>query len=67
MKNLPGFKFDARRKTVVLDGYVRGTAGKVRRQRTFANVTRDQALALWKEFPADLDSGRAIAHAPRVR
>jgi integrase len=60
MKNLPGFDYDGRTKTVVLDGYVRGTRGKVRRQRTITKVTRDQALTLWRGFRADLDSGRAI-------
>jgi len=60
MKNLPGFHYDGRTKTVVLDGYVRGTGGTARRQRTIANVTRDQALARWREFRADLDSGRAL-------
>jgi integrase len=59
MKDLPGFNYNARRKVLVLDGYVRGNR-KMRRQRTFRNVTRDQALKLWKEFRADLDSGRAI-------
>ena len=59
MKDLPGFNYNARRKTLVLDGYVRGSR-TVRRQRTIRNVTRDQALVLWKEFRADLDSGRAI-------
>lgn len=59
MKDLPGFKYDARRKTLVLDGYVRGSR-KVRRQRTIRNVTRDQALKLWREFRADLDTGRAV-------
>lgn len=59
MKDLPGFNYDARRKVLVLDGYVRGNR-KMRRQRTFRNVTRDQALKLWKKFRADLDSGRAI-------
>jgi integrase len=58
MKDLPGF-YNARRKTLVLDGYVRGSR-EVRRQRTYRNVTRDQALALWREFRQDLDSGRAI-------
>jgi len=59
MKDLPGFNYDARRKKLVLDGYVRGNR-KMRRQRTIRNVTRDQALKLWREFRADLDSGRAI-------
>lgn len=59
MKDLPGFNYDARRKTLVLDGYVRGSR-TVRRQRTIRNVTRDQALARWREFRADLESGRAI-------
>lgn len=59
MTDLPGFNYDARRKTLVLDGYVRGSR-TVRRQRTVRNVTRDQALKLWKEFRADLESGRAI-------
>ena len=60
MKQLPGFHYDARRKRVVLDGFVRGTGGTVRRQRTIKNVTRDQALTHWKAFRADLASGRAI-------
>ena len=60
MKNLPGFDYNRHTKTVVLDGYVRGTQGRARRHRTIANVTRDQALAHWREFRADLDSGRAI-------
>lgn len=59
MKQLPGFKYDGRKKRATFDGYVRGSSGRVRRQRTIDNVTRDQALALWREFRADLDSGRA--------
>lgn len=59
MSDLPGFNYNARRKTLVLDGYVRGSR-TVRRQRTIRNVTRDQALKLWREFRADLESGRAI-------
>jgi integrase len=60
MKNLPGFDYNRHTQTVVLDGYVRGTQGRARRHRTIANVTRDQALAHWREFRSDLDSGRAI-------
>lgn len=60
MKQLPGFKYDAKRRRVILDGYVTGTQGKTRRQKTVKNVTRDQALAAWKTFRADLESGRAI-------
>lgn len=60
MKPLPGFSWDAKRKKAVLDGYVAGSNGRVRRQRTLKNVTRDQALAKWKAFRADLESGRAI-------
>jgi integrase len=60
MKQLPGFNYDAKRRHVLLDGYVVGTQGKVRRQKTVKNVTRDQALAAWKAFRADLESGRAI-------
>ena len=59
MKDLPGFNYDARRKTLVLDGYVRGSR-TVRRQRTIRNVTRDQALARWRAFRSDLETGRAI-------
>ena len=59
MSDLPGFNYNARRKTLVLDGYVRGSR-TVRRQRTIRNVTRDQALKLWREFRADLETGRAI-------
>jgi hypothetical protein len=58
-KQLPGFTYDAKRKRVVLDGFVPGTKCKVRRQRTIENVTRDQALSAWKVFRADLASGRA--------
>lgn len=60
MKPLPGFRYDAKRRRAVLDGYVPGTQGKLRRQRTIENVTRDQALLQWKVFRADLASGRAI-------
>jgi integrase len=60
MKQLPGFKYDAKRRRAVLDGYVAGTHGKIRRHQTVKNVTRDQALAAWKTFRADLESGRAI-------
>ena len=59
MSDLPGFNYNARRKTLVLDGYVRGSRA-VRRQRTIRNVTRDQALKLWRECRADLETGRAI-------
>lgn len=60
MKPLPGFDYDARAKRAVLDGYVAGSNGKIRRQRTLEGVTRAQALAAWKVFRADLESGRAI-------
>jgi len=60
MKQFPGFDYDAKHKRLVLDGYVAGTNGKVRRQRTVENVTRDEALAAWKVFRSDLASGRAI-------
>jgi integrase len=60
MKQLPGFQYDARRRRAVLDGYVPGTNGKTRRQKTLENVTRAKALAEWKVFRADLESGRAI-------
>lgn len=60
MKELPGFHYDRKRKRAILDGYVAGTRGKVRRQRTIENVTRDQALSAWKVFRDDLASGRAI-------
>ena len=60
MRDLPGFHYDRKRKCVVLDGYVTGTHGKVRRQRTIEDVTRDQALAAWRVFRDDLLSGRAI-------
>lgn len=59
-KQLPGFTYDAKRKRAVLDGFVPGTKCKVRRQRTIEDVTRDQALEAWKEFRAELASGRAI-------
>jgi integrase len=59
-KQLPGFTYDAKRKRAVFDGYVAGTKGKLRRQQTLDNVTRDQALAAWKTFRDDLASGRAI-------
>jgi integrase len=59
-KQLPGFTYDAKTRCAVLDGYVAGTHGKVRRQRTIENVTRDQGLAAWKVFRDDLASGRAI-------
>lgn len=58
MKQLSGFSYDARRKRAVLDGYVSGTGGRVRRQRTIENVTRDKALAEWTAFRAELQSGR---------
>jgi integrase len=60
MKQLPGFFYNARRKRAVLDGYVPGTHGKVRRHRTIEHVTRDKALAEWTAFRSELESGRAI-------
>jgi integrase len=60
MKQLPGFSYDARKKRAVFDGYVAGTHGRVRRQRTMENVTRDVALGAWRVFRADLQSGRAV-------
>jgi integrase len=60
MKQLPGFNYDAKRRRVVLDGYVPGTNGKVRRQRTIEHISRDEALAVWKTFRGELASGRAI-------
>jgi integrase len=59
-KQLPGFSYDHKARRAVLDGYVAGTHGKVRRQRTIKNVTRDQALAAWKAFRDDLATGRAV-------
>lgn len=56
---LPGFKYDGKKKRAVLDGYVAGTKGKVRRQRTIENVTRAQALVAYTAFRDDLESGRA--------
>ncbi len=60
MKQLPGFRYDAKRKRAFFDGYVAGTNGKVRRRRTIENITRDQALTEWKTFRKDLASGRAV-------
>jgi integrase len=60
MKQLPGFSYDARKKRAVFDGYVSGTRGRVRRQRTVENVSRDRALAEWSAFRAELQSGGAI-------
>lgn len=60
MKQLPGFEYDARRNRAVFDGFVPGTHGKIRRQKTLENVTQAQALKAWKVFRADLESGRAI-------
>lgn len=60
MKQLPGFRYDAKRKRAFFDGYVAGTNGKVRRRRTIETITRDQALTEWKTFRKDLASGRAV-------
>jgi hypothetical protein len=60
MNQLPGFRYEKKRKRAFFDGYVTGTNGKVRRRRTIENVTRDQALTAWKAFRDDLASGRAI-------
>lgn len=60
MKQLPGFRYDAKLRTAFLDGYVPRTDGKVRRRKTVENVTRAGALEAWKAFRADLASGRAI-------
>jgi integrase len=57
---LQGLHYDADRKRAVLDGFVPGTGGTVRRQRTIENVTKAQAFAEWKKFRADLESGRAV-------
>jgi len=57
---LQGLHYCARRKRAVLDGFVPGTGGTVRRQGTIENVTKAQAASQWKKFRADLDSGRAI-------
>jgi integrase len=59
-QQLPGFNYDPKRKRAVLDGFVPGTKCKFRRQRTIEDVTRDQALAAWKEFREELASGQAI-------
>jgi|GEM_PF-3922337 len=59
-QQLPGFTYDGKRKRAIFDGFVPGTKCKVRRQRTIEDVTRDQALEAWKEFRAELASGRAI-------
>lgn len=59
-KQLTGFHYDKKRKRAVFDGYVAGTKGKVRRQRTIDNITEFQAQAAWKLFRDDLASGRAI-------
>jgi len=60
MKQLPGFSYDARKKRAVFDGYVPGTNGRVRRQKTIENVTRDRALAAWSVFRSELESGRVV-------
>ena len=60
MKQLPGFSYDARKKRAEFDGYVPGMRGRVRRQRTVENVSRDRALAEWSAFRLELQSGRAI-------
>lgn len=46
----PGLTYDGRTKTATVVVIVPGTAGKVRRQRSFENVTRDEALATWRAF-----------------
>jgi integrase len=67
MKRLPGLVYDGQHKRAVLDGYVSGTKGKVRRQRTIENVTYDQALSASKHFRAELQSGRALVGRMTLR
>ncbi|HEY2091327.1 MAG TPA: site-specific integrase [Thermoanaerobaculia bacterium] len=49
---VPGFEYDARRRRAHFDIYVPGSKGEKRRRKTLKNVTRDQALAAWREFRA---------------
>lgn len=67
MKQLPGFNYDPKMKRLVLDGFVAGTGGKVRRQKTIRNVTRAEALEHWKAFRADLVTGRALTGPMTLR
>ncbi len=47
---IPGFEYDAKRRRAHFDIYVPGKKGQTRRRKTVANVTRDEALAAWREF-----------------
>lgn len=49
---IPGFEYDSKRRRARFDVYVPGKKGRVRRRRTMENVTRDEALAAWRQFRA---------------
>ncbi|HVR40758.1 MAG TPA: tyrosine-type recombinase/integrase [Thermoanaerobaculia bacterium] len=54
---IPGFEYDSKRRRVRFDVYVPGKKGRARRRRTVEHVTRDEALAAWREFRASCVEG----------
>lgn len=59
---IPGFAYDAKRRRAHFDIYVPGSRGEKRRRKTVEGVTRDEALAKWREFR--VESARPEAGAP---
>lgn len=58
---IPGFEYDARRRRAHFDIYVPGSKGRTRRRRTVEHVTRDEALAAWREFRTSCSDGEPAA------
>jgi integrase len=54
MSKLPGFKWDKNRKVLHLSGYVKGSGGKVRRERTLKLDSIEQAREEWRKFREEI-------------
>jgi integrase len=54
---IPGFEYDGKRRRAHFDIYVPGSKGRTRRRRTVEHVSRDEALAAWREFRASCSNG----------
>jgi len=63
---IPGFSYDAKRRRARFDVYAPGSKGRKRCRRTVENVTRDAALAAWREFRTETaQPQRAAPHTLR--
>lgn len=52
----PGLRFDAKHGLAYLDVYARGSRGCLRKRATLKSATREEAIELWREFRAQVDS-----------